>query len=777
MQSECRSYPNKFRATLASVSLAVIVLAATLCASGTVHAAVPTITGTPPATATVGNAYSFTPSAADSDGHALTFRIWNLPTWLAFNTVTGRISGTPTSAHIGTYTPIWLRVSDGVNHTFLPEITISVVAATTNVPPTISGTPPTSVAAGNAYSFTPSAADANGNALTFSIVNLPSWASFNTATGRLYGTPTSSNAGSYANISIRVSDGIATTSLPTFAITVTTTAPPASNVAPVISGTPAPTAPVGSLYSFTPTASDPNGDPLVFRIWNMPSWATFNTTTGRLTGTPTASNIGTYSPIWIRVSDGVNHTFLPEISITVAAATTNVPPTISGTPATSVTAGNAYSFTPTAADANGNALTFSIVNRPVWATFSTTTGRLSGSPTTSNVGSYANITIRVTDGTATTSLPAFSINVTSGDVALTISGTPATSVNAGNAYLFTPIAADANGNALTFSILNRPVWATFNTSTGRLSGSPVTSNVGTYSNITIRVTDGIATTSLPAFSINVTSGNIAPTISGSPATSVVAGSAYSFTPTAADANGNALTFSILNMPTWATFSTTTGRLQGTPATANAGVYTNITIRVSDGTATTSLPAFSITVTTANTAPTISGTPATAVLAGNAYSFTPTAADANGNSLTFSIQNMPAWATFNTSTGRLQGTPSGANVGTYTNIIIRVSDGTATTSLPAFAIAVTQVGVGNATVSWTPPTQNTDGTPLTNLAGYRVVYGTNAANLTQVVQVPNAGTTVQVVENLTSGTYYFAVKAYSSTGAESDLSNIASKTIP
>jgi hypothetical protein len=245
MQYECRSYSSKFRATFASVSLTVILLAAMLCASGNIHAAVPTITGTPPATATVGSVYSFTPSASDADGHALTFRIWNLPAWATFNTATGRISGTPTSAHIGTYTPIWLRVSDGVDHTFLPEISITVVAATTNTAPTISGSPATSVVAGAAYSFTPTAADANGNALTFSVVNRPSWASFDTATGRLSGTPTATNVGNYASITIRVSDGIATTSLPAFAIAVT--AAPTANVAPTISGTPPPTAPVGSL--------------------------------------------------------------------------------------------------------------------------------------------------------------------------------------------------------------------------------------------------------------------------------------------------------------------------------------------------------------------------------------------------------------------------------------------------------------------------------------------------------------------------------------------------
>ncbi len=84
----------------------------------------------------------------------------------------------------------------------------------------------------------------------------------------------------------------------------------------------------------------------------------------------------------------------------------------------------------------------------------------------------------------------------------------------------------------------------------------------------------------------------------------------------------------------------------------------------------------------NHAPTISGTAPPAVNAASAYSFVPTAADADGDTLAFSIQNKPAWATFNTSTGRLSGTPAAADVGTYSNIAISVSDGQASTALSA-----------------------------------------------------------------------------------------------
>src|SRR6185295_6218305 len=94
----------------------------------------------------------------------------------------------------------------------LPAFTIVVTPPTSNTPPTISGAPMTSVAAGTAYSFVPTATDAEGNALSFSVTGLPSWASFSTATGHLTGTPPAGTTGTFAGIVISVSDGSASAS-------------------------------------------------------------------------------------------------------------------------------------------------------------------------------------------------------------------------------------------------------------------------------------------------------------------------------------------------------------------------------------------------------------------------------------------------------------------------------------------------------------------------------------------------------------------------------------
>ena len=450
----------------------------------------------------------------------------------------------------------------------------------------------------------------------------------------------------------------------------------------------------------------------------------------------------------------------------------NRAPVISGLPMTTATTGQLYSFQPTATDADGDTLTFSATGLPTWATFNTSTRVLSGTPTAPS--SYGPIVISVSDGKTSTSLPGFLIQVSAASAnnqAPVISGAPATTITAGSNYAFTPTASDANGDTLTFAIVNRPTWASFNTATGALTGTPAASNRGTFSGIIVSVTDGKGgSASLAAFSITVA--NRPPTLTGAPTTSVAAGSAYTYAPVGADADGDALTWSIANMPSWASFNTTTGRLTGTPGSTAKGSYAGIVISASDGRGGVASTA-AFTVTVANTAPTITGAPTLSVATGASYSFTPTASDSNGDTLAFSISNKPSWATFNTATGALTGT---ATAGAYANIVISVSDGTASAALAAFTLNVSS-STGNAVLTWTKPTLNTDGSTLTDLTGYKIYYGTSTGAMTSSVSVSGADTLTTTIPSLTSGTtYYFAIASISAASGEGNQSNPASKTI-
>jgi len=84
--------------------------------------------------------------------------------------------------------------------------------------------------------------------------------------------------------------------------------------------------------------------------------------------------------------------------------------------------------------------------------------------------------------------------------------------------------------------------------------------------------------------------------------------------------------------------------------------------------------------------------------------------------------------------------------------------------------------GSATLSWLAPTTTTSGAALTDLAGYVIYYGSSASSLSQSVQIATVGMQTYVLDNLTAGTWYFAIAAVTNTGAQSALSNVVSKTI-
>jgi hypothetical protein len=155
-----------------------------------------------------------------------------------------------------------------------------------------------------------------------------------------------------------------------------------------------------------------------------------------------------------------------------------------------------------------------------------------------------------------------------------------------------------------------------------------------------------------------------------------------------------------------------------------------------------------------------------------YLFAPHALDTDGDALVFEIENLPPWTIFVPATGRLSGTPTSIDVGTYAGIRIGVSDGTSRAWLPPFDISVDAVSNGSVTVTWDPPTENTDDTPLENLAAFRIYWGTDPhalANLVTIVDVVNAA---YRFDGLPPGIYYFGTTAINSFGVESETSDLA-----
>jgi len=240
-------------------------------------------------------------------------------------------------------------------------------------------------------------------------------------------------------------------------------------------------------------------------------------------------------------------------------------------------------------------------------------------------------------------------------------------------------------------------------------------------------------------------------LSGSPAAQVAANSAYYFRPHAENPPGSSLIFSITNKPSWAAFSLMTGQLSGTPGSSDTGDYPGIQITATDGTSSATLPPFTIHVRPPNTL--VASSDSTGSNSGS------NAAAGNSGSGSTGSGSTGSSSTGSGSTGSSTSGAGGSANGSG-------SGGTS--------------GSGSTTdtvsVSWTAPTENTDGSALTNLSGYTILYGNSASAMTQQVRINTVGELAYVLSNLNPGTWYFEIVAINSSGVQSAPSSVVSITI-
>jgi hypothetical protein len=344
-----------------------------------------------------------------------------------------------------------------------PEVAASTspegsVGGVPNQPPNISGLAPTQVTVSNEYTFTPAASDPNGLTLTFSIANRPSWASFDSGDGTLSGTPSVEDIGTTSAIVITVSNGSSSASLDPFSVTVTSGSPGGVAISNTLPATYVwDTLAVGQdvyidrSFTFTlipgsyvglqylKTANDDKAvsapDAISFGVDKpvtvfvaydarnamLASWLQAWAATGDQWQS-SDTNFDVYRmdfPAGSVVLGGneMGNTSMYSVAVVEQGGMGGGnPPTITGTPSTSIASGIDYSFLPTATDPDGDSLIFSITGQPSWANFDANNGALTGTPDIGDVGTYADIIISVSDGVSIVALQAFSIGVVAGSV-------------------------------------------------------------------------------------------------------------------------------------------------------------------------------------------------------------------------------------------------------------------------------------------------------------------------------------------------------------------------
>jgi len=181
----------------------------------------------------------------------------------------------------------------------------------------------------------------------------------------------------------------------------------------------------------------------------------------------------------------------------------------------------------------------------------------------------------------------------------------------------------------------------------------------------------------------------------------------------------------------------------------------------------------------NAPPTITAAALEDAQVGATFDFQPVAADPDGDALQFSAANLPTWASLDPTSGRISGTPGVNDVGVYESITITAADATHQVATAPFSITVIQAleaGTGVASLQWAVPGSKVNGSPLDDLAGYRILYGRDSADLDQSVLITDPTMTSYQFSTLPSGTWYFAVVAVNACGLEGPATTLSSKSI-
>lgn len=619
-----------------------------------------------------------------------------------------------------------------------------------NTPPTISGSPRTSVELGSPYFFRPTAGDVDGDDLTFSIGGKPSWAQFNPGTGQLSGTPTAnSHVGTTGSIWISVSDGEAAANLRSFMITVT--APPAPEPLPPVESPVTPPPADGLVSVALPSAYrwdrlQPGKPVYVDRNY------TFVAVPPSLAG-------------WRYLQTENDDKYVSDPARVRFDATKSVRVVVGYDRRIAALPGWLQSWKPADVIIKTSDANFIAYYRDFPAGSVTLGGNENG---------FSNYTVAVEalDAIVAPSPPSpppptpqEPINVPP-----TISGTPLASVQLGSLYSFTPAADDNDGDTLTFTIVNKPRWAQFDKVTGRLRGTPnADSDVGTTGGIRISVSDGRAGAGLPMFSITVTPKASAPPVTEPPATEPPVTEPP---PSQNDPQADGLVSGTQPLEyRWGTLAVgekvyidrnyTFVRIPqqyfGFPylQTENNDKYVSDPDSVS----------FAVT------------TPVRVIVAYDRR-----------------ISVLPAWLQQWTQTGVLIETtdaklltyyrdfPAGAvtlggNENGYSNYTVIVAPVGEIEELPAPPTEPEPTApAGSVLLSWDAPTLNEDGTTLGDLAGFRVRYGRSAGQWQFSKKLNDPDRTTHLVEGLASGEWYFTVTAFDFSGNESREADIVSTVI-
>jgi hypothetical protein len=271
--------------------------------------------------------------------------------------------------------------------------------------------------------------------------------------------------------------------------------------------------------------------------------------------------------------------YTDEIDITLVVDHVNSPPVINSEPVTTILQGANYNYTLLASDVDGDSLIYAADEVPDWLTFNSSTHRLTGTAEQGDIGIHP-VLLSVSDGEEQVTQE-FQIEVVDANDPPVIVSPSTVQASEDMYFTFSVMANDPDQDELTYEILQLPGWLQFNANVHTLSGIPTNDDVGIY-NLIVKVSDGSVVITEP-LEITVLNMNDLPVITSTPDINAGVGLTYIYRLTAEDMDeGDVLSYSALNLPTWLNFTTSSvdALIYGIPTAQDYGSHLVI-LQVSD----------------------------------------------------------------------------------------------------------------------------------------------------------------------------------------------------
>ncbi len=459
----------------------------------------PHFTSVPTTRATVGRPWTYPATAEDGDGDSVTWSLLVAPAGMSQSG--GQLDWTPATA--GSFDVV-LRVSDGRGGVSRQSFSVNVVEAGFNAPPIFTSAPVIQAPIGANYSYQAAVVDPDGDSVTFALLSAPTGLAIDSASGLL--SWSNAQPGQHSVI-VEVDDGQGGQATQSYTLFI---GEPADTPAgPSFVSTPVTAAAVGTQYRYRYRLSPAQTPAPIVTLTQGPAAMSLDPAQRTIEWLPEPGDLGPHI-IELVATDAAGQQAIQGFELTVLDDLPNQAPYITSTPPLSAVVGQAWSYPADAVDPEFEDLAFSLAEAPVDMQVDPITGELSW---TSPPGTPASVAVRlvVTDPQGLSAEQSFDIAVRGSNAAPVLSNPPPNTIFVGGTYNHLFIGNDADGDTLTFALLEGPSGMNLDAEAGWLSWSTIDVMPGPYE-FEVGLADDWGGSTSQSFTVNVVEDTQAPTV-------------------------------------------------------------------------------------------------------------------------------------------------------------------------------------------------------------------------------------------------------------------------